>query len=94
LSGALSRASRQFSSSSSRCRKAHSDDQSHDAWTKAPANDLQRVDGDDRLVGTVSGMEMRRRMVVVVHRDDDSEKPADLRHQVNLAQPERSPHPP
>lgn len=36
------------------------------------------------LVLTITRMEMRRRMVVVVHRDDDPEEAANFRHAPNL----------
>ena len=39
-----------------------------------------RVDVNDDLVLPIPGMEMRGNMVIPVHRDDDSKKPADNRH--------------
>ena len=42
-------------------------------------------DRDHHLEPLVPSMEVRRRMVVVVHRDDDPEKPSDLGHKAFYA---------
>ncbi len=52
--------------------------QTHDPGRQPPAQHLKRLDLDDGLVPAVAGMEMRRRVIVVVHRDDDTEEPAYL----------------
>ena len=38
------------------------------------------VDAKGGLIATVFRVEMRRRMIVLVHRDDDAEEPANLGH--------------
>jgi len=54
---------------------------------KRSLQDGQSVDGKRRFVFTVAGMEMRRRVIVVVHRDDDAEETADLWHAPIVTRP-------
>ena len=46
--------------------------------------DDPRADFDRDFVLTVLGMEMGRPMIVVQHVDDNSKKPTNLRHGINL----------
>ena len=54
---------------------------------KRSLQDGQSIDREGRFMFAVAGMEVRRRVIVVVHRDNDSEETADLRHVPIVARP-------
>lgn len=58
--------------------------QSQNSRRKAAAEQRHRLDGDQSFVLSIARMKMGRRMIIVIHRYDDSEKAADLRHSLDL----------
>jgi len=49
-------------------------------WREPPSQHSQGLDGNDRPLIAVAHVEVRRGMIVVEHRDDDTEEAADLWH--------------
>src|SRR3954466_12922464 len=45
-------------------------------------NKTGRVNGEERLARAVANVKVRRRVVIEVHGDDNSEEAADLRHRL------------
>lgn len=63
------------------------EDQRGSSLRKRSLQDGESIDRKGRFVFTVAGMQVRRCVIVVVHRDHDAEKPADLRHAPIVTRP-------
>ena len=59
-------------------------DRSREMIDQARVENRERIDDDRCLMLGVFGVEVRRRVIVVVHRDDDPEEAANFRHTPSL----------
>jgi len=90
-SGWRARAVSQFACSSGRCSSALADEPERSRWERADQR-LERFDHDLRLMLAVDGVEVRRLVVAVVHRDHDPIEGADARHGFIVAEVARFEH--
>lgn len=67
------------------------DEPSRPSW-KLAIDERERIDVNDSGHATLERMEMRRRMIAVIHLDDDAVEPGQFRHgRGALARRERAP---
>jgi hypothetical protein len=52
---------------------------------QTPLQELQRLYGNDRLLTTISDMEMWRRMILIENCDNNAEEAANLRQSLSVS---------